>query len=223
MAYLIMAGVMGVGVMTTLMIKEVSLPQQARTSLRYHAELLLLFFFCVIAFVSVFFFGGEVATVWKQTLGDYTGHPYVMNFLVEVLLLTTAILAAWIVSRVGLRAGISDPVMVDETYVAPVKEFFQRHGVKTSLLLLALIGSYRISDIVLGVISNVFYQDMTFTKDEIAWAVKNLWRHYGGLRWFSGGPAIHALWRNPDAAGWGNIVCRYEFAVHRPGISRAQP
>nr|WP_243431987.1 MFS transporter [Aliamphritea spongicola] len=172
MAYLIMAGVMGVGVMTTLMIKEVSLPQQARTSLRYHAELLLLFFFCVIAFVSVFFFGGEVATVWKQTLGDYTGHPYVMNFLVEVLLLTTAILAAWIVSRVGLRAGISDPVMVDETYIAPVKEFFQRHGVKTSLLLLALIGSYRISDIVLGVISNVFYQDMTFTKDEIAWAVK---------------------------------------------------
>ena len=47
-----------------------------------------------------------------------------------------------------------------------------RHGLKASLLLLALIGSYRISDIVLGVISNVFYQDMAFTKDEIAWAVK---------------------------------------------------
>jgi len=31
---------------------------------------------------------------------------------------------------------------------------------------------YRISDIVLGVISNVFYQDMGFTKPEIATAVK---------------------------------------------------
>jgi len=37
--------------------------------------------------------------------------------------------------------------------------------------LLALIGLYRISDIVLGVIANVFYQDMGFSKPEIAQAV----------------------------------------------------
>jgi MFS transporter, PAT family, beta-lactamase induction signal transducer AmpG len=35
-------------------------------------------------------------------------------------------------------------------------------------LILALIGTYRMSDIVLGVISNVFYQDLGFTKDQIA-------------------------------------------------------
>ena len=34
------------------------------------------------------------------------------------------------------------------------------------------MGLYRISDIVLGVISNIFYQDMGFTKPEIATAVK---------------------------------------------------
>jgi len=34
------------------------------------------------------------------------------------------------------------------------------------------VGLYRISDIVLGVISNVFYQDMGFSKPEIAYAVK---------------------------------------------------
>ncbi|HEX9185372.1 MAG TPA: AmpG family muropeptide MFS transporter [Burkholderiales bacterium] len=37
-----------------------------------------------------------------------------------------------------------------------------------ALLLLALIGTYRISDIVLGVMSNPFYRDMGFTKDEVA-------------------------------------------------------
>lgn len=37
-----------------------------------------------------------------------------------------------------------------------------------ALLLLALIGTYRISDIVLGVMSNPFYRDMGFTKEEVA-------------------------------------------------------
>jgi len=39
-------------------------------------------------------------------------------------------------------------------------------------VLLLLIGVYRISDIVLVVIANVFYQDMGFTKPEIAGVVK---------------------------------------------------
>jgi PAT family beta-lactamase induction signal transducer AmpG len=51
--------------------------------------------------------------------------------------------------------------------VQPFVDFFQRFG-WFALLVLLLIGSYRISDIVLGVITNVFYQDMGFTKDEVA-------------------------------------------------------
>ena len=37
-----------------------------------------------------------------------------------------------------------------------------------ALLLLGLIATYRISDIVLGVMSNPFYRDMGYTKDEVA-------------------------------------------------------
>jgi PAT family beta-lactamase induction signal transducer AmpG len=51
--------------------------------------------------------------------------------------------------------------------VRPFVDFFQRFG-WFALLVLLLIGSYRISDIVLGVITNVFYQDMGFTKEEVA-------------------------------------------------------
>ena len=43
----------------------------------------------------------------------------------------------------------------------------QRYG-KPAILLLLLIGTYRIADIVMGVMSNVFYIDMGFTKDQIA-------------------------------------------------------
>jgi PAT family beta-lactamase induction signal transducer AmpG len=58
--------------------------------------------------------------------------------------------------------------MVDDTYVAPVKDFFNRYGLNVAILLLAVIGLYRVSDIVLGVVANIFYQDMGFTKVEIA-------------------------------------------------------
>jgi len=49
----------------------------------------------------------------------------------------------------------------------PFLDFFGRYG-WLALLVLALIASYRISDIVLGVIANVFYVDMGFSKTEVA-------------------------------------------------------
>ena len=51
--------------------------------------------------------------------------------------------------------------------VSPFVDFIRRYRWH-ALLLLALIASYRISDIVLGVIANVFYVDMGFSKTQIA-------------------------------------------------------
>ena len=51
--------------------------------------------------------------------------------------------------------------------VSPFADFLQRYRWQ-AVLLLALIASYRISDIVLGVIANVFYIDLGFTKTQIA-------------------------------------------------------
>jgi PAT family beta-lactamase induction signal transducer AmpG len=56
-------------------------------------------------------------------------------------------------------------------------------------LLLALIGLYRISDVVAGVISNVFYQDLGFAKEEIAMAVKTFGVFVSILGGFMGGLA----------------------------------
>ena len=52
-------------------------------------------------------------------------------------------------------------------FVLPFVDFVKRYRYD-ALLLLALIGTYRISDVVMGVMANPFYFDMGFTKDEIA-------------------------------------------------------
>lgn len=50
---------------------------------------------------------------------------------------------------------------------APFRNFFERFG-KGAFLVLLLIATYRISDIVMGVMANPFYADMGFTKEEVA-------------------------------------------------------
>ncbi|QSX36300.1 AmpG family muropeptide MFS transporter [Shewanella sedimentimangrovi] len=53
----------------------------------------------------------------------------------------------------------------------PFIDFFRRFGWH-ALLILALISCYRISDIVMGIMANVFYVDMGFSKEEIAFISK---------------------------------------------------
>jgi len=64
-----------------------------------------------------------------------------------------------------------------------VVDFFRRYGWAVALLLLAIIGLYRVSDIVLGVVANIFYQDIGFTKEQIAVVSKT----FGLLATIAGG------------------------------------
>lgn len=63
--------------------------------------------------------------------------------------------------RMTLAERIADGV------VAPFKDFFTRFG-KAAVIVLLLIATYRISDVVMGVMANPFYADMGFTKTEVA-------------------------------------------------------
>lgn len=58
-----------------------------------------------------------------------------------------------------------------ETLVEPFAEFLERYRWQ-ALLILALIATYRISDVVMGIMANPFYVDMGYTKDEVAAVTK---------------------------------------------------
>tara|TARA_Y100001936_G_scaffold157909_1_gene154240 strand:+ start:1888 stop:3273 length:1386 start_codon:yes stop_codon:yes gene_type:complete len=55
--------------------------------------------------------------------------------------------------------------------IAPFRDFIVRHG-QRALLILSLIAIYRISDVVMGIMSNPFYVDMGYTKNEVATIAK---------------------------------------------------
>lgn len=66
--------------------------------------------------------------------------------------------------------------------VCPLTDFFQRNGVGLAALILCFIGTFRLTDITMGVMANPFYLDMGFTKQEIAAVVKG----FGLLASFAG-------------------------------------
>lgn len=112
-AYLAMAGLMGIGLLTTLVISEPEHTRDERT-LALEARL-----------------EQAVGIQDKQTLATR--------------------IAAW----------FSDAV------ISPFVEFFQRNG-SIAVLILLLVGCYKLSDITMGVMANPFYLDLGFSKTEIA-------------------------------------------------------
>lgn len=171
--YRFMSLFMLVGIVTTLLSHEPALTKNVdKFSVRDYSRLVLVFLLAVITFVSVFFFSAGLSAELKLSLTSALVNPHLSNFIIESLRLIFSASLAFSIAKLAVALGIANRDLVELSYVAPVKNFFETYGDKTAWLLLCLIGLYRISDIVLGVISNVFYQDMGFSKEEIANAVK---------------------------------------------------
>jgi PAT family beta-lactamase induction signal transducer AmpG len=56
--------------------------------------------------------------------------------------------------------------------ICPVLDFFGRYGLALGLTIFAFIGTYRLTDYAMGVMSNPFYLDMGFTLKQVATIVK---------------------------------------------------
>ena len=183
--YLTMTSFMLIGIITTLTIAEPISHSNDSNALKQHNHFgfLLLFSTSVAGFIACFYFSSTYAQTAKSILTTIITNQHLSGFIIELFRLILALTIAGIIAKLVILSGIVQKQMVEQTYVAPIKDFFQRYGWSLAWLLLALIGLYRISDIVLGVISNVFYQDLGFTKPEIASVVKS----FGLLMTIAGG------------------------------------
>lgn len=118
-AYLSMAALAGVGVITTLCVREPTVAPNAETAVREARVLEFL----------------ERKAHWPAPLRALGG---------------------WFTGAV----------------VCPLLDFFARNGVATGALILAFIGSFRLTDYTMGVMANPFYLDVGYTLQEIALVAK---------------------------------------------------
>jgi len=164
--YYLMAAAMVVGLTTTLVIREPLRRGESpyfRETLDY-VRFLGLFVLFVATLIALFVGLGE-------PLAALGAAGRLAAFLAEALRLMLALAGGLGVVVLAVRLGLAPAPMIRDTYLAPVTDFFRRYG-RAALVILLLIGFYRVSDVVLGVIANVFYQDMGFSKETIATATK---------------------------------------------------
>jgi MFS transporter, PAT family, beta-lactamase induction signal transducer AmpG len=175
--YFIMALLMVGGVLTTLCIteppghgKDPVAAYPAGNYLRLAAVLL----FAMAGFATTFFYAEAWLVGLFQVLSvEFVAQDALGVFLFEFCRFLLAGGAALLLVGLAVRLGVADREMAKRAYYAPVRDFFERYGLRTALLFLLLIGCYRLSDIVLGVVSNVFYIDMGFSKSVIATITKS--------------------------------------------------
>lgn len=168
--YLSMGGLMLIGVITTLIISEPASTKESEPThhVGNHLRFFVSFLVAVVAFILVYRLSGDIVKPTRDYLTELLANKNLARLIVSTARLTAALLVVTAVSWLLIRLRAVDGRMVGEAYVIPVKDFFTRYGKTLAILLLLLVGFYRVSDIVLGVIANVFYQDMGFTKTQIA-------------------------------------------------------
>ncbi len=125
-----------------------------------------------------------------DTSAGYDFHPWQVAYTVMAALMGVGILTTLIIrepekkisaatlereeharqrfAAAGLRGtALNAAAWLYDAVLSPFIDFVQRYRWQ-AVLILALIAVYRISDVVMGVMSNPFYQEMGFTKDEVA-------------------------------------------------------
>ncbi len=205
-AYFAMAACMMIGVLTTILRPEpkVKVNVFAHSGKDYFA---FFFLFLIIAgcFVSCFSMTGHLAEASTKYLGSIFHNEALAGFLIGLVRLSVSIGVAALVAFGIKKSSLVNTDLLEEGYIDPIKNFFTRYGKSLAWLLLAVVGLYRISDIVLGVISNVFYDDMGYSKSDIASAVKTFGVFMAILGGFVGGilttklGVIRMLW-------WGALL-----------------
>jgi len=112
-----------------------------------------------------------IAAVFDADDATYQHGPWLAAYLCMAGLIGVGIVTVFLSSEpqaIELAPGKEGVVgWLRSAVLGPFLDFAQRYRWHAALLL-ALIATYRISDIVLGVMSNPFYRDMGFTKDEVA-------------------------------------------------------
>lgn len=157
--YLLFAVLMLPGLITSLTIREPQLASQPPATARYGLlRQLLSVLVLIVLLVSVpalltQLYGTRFAVLVSNPLALLTHDRAFLRALLYGLLIAACL------STLGRRSLA--PVLT------PVNDFVLRYRWQ-ALLMLGLIATYRMSDTVMGVMANVFYIDLGFTKEQIA-------------------------------------------------------
>ena len=175
--YLAMAAMMILGIVTTLCIAEPevsTIRENSMYSASDYLRFVVVFVSVMLIFAVTFFKTGAWAAYLSNFFPSFFAvEGKISTFFVEGVRFSLSACAGIALAWSIVATGFLNKQMARQAYYAPIWDFLNRYNGKTACLILLLIGFYRLSDIVLGVVSNVFYLDMGYSKTVIAGVTKS--------------------------------------------------
>ena len=156
--YLTMAFLMVIGVLTTIYSPEPNIKRKiSLLSFNDQLRFLITFVLAIVIFIFIYSFLDN----------PFTNRDPLEKFLYALMRISFCFIGSGILIYLLIKNNFVKKKAATIAYFKPVSNFIERYG-KIALLILLLIGLYRIADIVMGVVANIFYLDKGYNVREIA-------------------------------------------------------
>ena len=155
--YQIMALLMLFGVLTVFYSSEPKIKRNIEKNSNQKIKFFIAFLFSLAGFILCYLYFKDL----------FDSKDPIINFLNEFIKIIFCFLIFALIIFFLIKIKFLNKESAKNAYAKPVLDFLNRYGSKATSILL-LIGLYRISDVVLGVMANVFYIEKGFSIAEIA-------------------------------------------------------
>jgi len=154
--YMLMSILQSVGLLCCFMSPEPISPRKLITDNRDRLRLINVFFISLLGFILVYNFFPE----WKGN------DPVIKGFFI-FLQFTFAFSTIIFSFFISVRFNFIQKSILTSTFWHPLNDFIKKYG-STAIIILIIIGFYRVADVVMGVVANIFYSDKGYTLNQIA-------------------------------------------------------
>ncbi len=154
--YCIMALFMAVGIFANLTSNEPKVKKNLFKKTNNHLIFFLSIIFTIIIFIYLY-----------SNISFSVKDNNLLIFVLTCLKLIFCFLVSAILLMLMTKFKIVEKKMVAESYIAPIMNFIKKYG-RFALIILMLISLYRIADVVMGVMANIFYIEKGYSIKDIA-------------------------------------------------------
>lgn len=155
--YQIMALLMLFGVLTVFYSSEPKIKRNIEKNSNQKIKFFIAFLVSLAGFILCYLYFKDL----------FDSKDPIINFLNEFIKIIFCFLTFTLIIFFLIKIKFLNKESAKNAYAKPVLDFLNRYGSKATSILL-LIGLYRISDVVLGVMANIFYIEKGFSIAEIA-------------------------------------------------------
>ena len=155
--YLIMSALMFVGILTVIYSKEPVSKKNKNLKVKNHIS------FIFFVAISIIIFGIS----YNFLNSPFEKNQIFLTFLFSALRIVVCFLPCIILFYFLSTFNFINRKVVFNNYLNPITNFIEKYG-KLAITILILIAFYRIADVVMGVVANIFYLEKGYSINNIA-------------------------------------------------------